>query len=53
MEDDEREELERVGEWIGRLKAFTAALDDIEGDDATNYVTTPVRHGKKKRRCQL
>ncbi len=37
MEDDEQEELERVGEWIGRLKAFTAALDDIEGDDATDF----------------
>lgn len=37
MEDDEQEEVERVREWIGRLEAFTAALDDIEGDDATDF----------------
>jgi hypothetical protein len=35
---DEQEELERVGEWIGRLEAFAASLDDIEGgDDATEF----------------
>lgn len=37
MEDDEQEEIERVREWIGRLEAFTAALDDIEGDEATDF----------------
>jgi hypothetical protein len=37
VEDDDQEELDRVGEWIGRLKAFTAALDDIEGNDATDF----------------
>lgn len=37
MEDYEQEERERVSEWIGRLEAFTAALDDIEGEDATDF----------------
>ncbi len=37
MEDDEQEELERVREWIGRLEAFASALDDIEGDSATDF----------------
>lgn len=38
MEDDDQEGVERVREWIGRLEAFTAALDDIEGEDATDFV---------------
>lgn len=37
MEDDEKEELERVREWIGRLEAFAAAFDDIEGKSATDF----------------
>ena len=37
MEDDEQEEVERVREWIGRLEAFAHALDDIEGDSATDF----------------
>lgn len=37
MEDDEQEEIERVREWINRLEAFTAALDDVEGDEATDF----------------
>ena len=37
VEDDEQEELERVREWIGRLEAFASSLDDIEGDDATDF----------------
>lgn len=37
MEDYEQGERERLSEWIGRLEAFTAALDDIEGEDATDF----------------
>ena len=37
MEDDEQAELERVREWIGRLEAFVDALDEIEGDSATDF----------------
>ncbi len=37
MESDEQEELERVREWIGRLEEFTASLDDIESDSATDF----------------
>lgn len=37
VEDDEQEEIERVREWIGRLEAFGSALDDIEGDSATDF----------------
>ena len=37
MEDDEQEDVDRVRDWIGRLEAFVAALDDIDGDDATDF----------------
>ena len=37
MEDDEQEEIQRVKEWIGRLEAFASALDDIDGDSATDF----------------
>ena len=37
MEADEQEEIERVREWIGRLEAFASALDDIEGNSATDF----------------
>jgi hypothetical protein len=35
--DDEQEAREQVRDWIGRLEAFADALDDIEGDDATDF----------------
>ncbi|AMU74391.1 hypothetical protein [Mycobacteroides abscessus] len=35
--DAEHEEVERLRDWIERLEAFTAALDDIEGEDATDF----------------
>ena len=35
--DDEQEAIEQVRDWIGRLEAFADALDDIEGDDATDF----------------
>lgn len=37
VEDNEQEERKRVVQGIGRLEAFTAALDDIEGDGATDF----------------
>ena len=37
MEDDEQEDIAQVRDWIGRLEAFTDALDDIEGDKATAF----------------
>jgi hypothetical protein len=37
MEDDEQEDVAQVRDWIGRLQAFTDALDDIEGDKATAF----------------
>ncbi|MDM4141922.1 MULTISPECIES: hypothetical protein [Mycobacterium] len=37
MEDAEQEGIEQVRDWIGRLEVFAAALDDIEGDDATDF----------------
>jgi hypothetical protein len=36
MEDDQ-EALDQVRDWIGRLEAFASALDDIDGDDATDF----------------
>jgi hypothetical protein len=35
--DGEQEGVERVRDWVGRLEAFTSALDDIEGEDATDF----------------
>lgn len=37
MEDDDQEALDQVRDWVGRLEAFAEALDDIEGDDATDF----------------
>lgn len=37
MVDDDHDEVERVREWIDRLEAFASSLDDIEGDDATDF----------------
>lgn len=37
MEDDDHDEVERGRGWIGRLEAFASSLDDIEGDDATDF----------------
>ena len=37
MEEGEQEDLAQVRDWIGRLEAFASALDDIEGDDATDF----------------
>jgi hypothetical protein len=36
-EEDDQEEVELVRDWIGRLEAFASSLDDIEGDDATDF----------------
>lgn len=35
--EDDQEEVAQVRDWIGRLESFAAALDDIEGDDATDF----------------
>ncbi|WP_141772853.1 hypothetical protein [Mycobacterium malmoense] len=35
---DDPEEAERVRDWINRLKAFASSLDDIEGEDPTDFV---------------
>jgi hypothetical protein len=35
--EDEQEEIARVRGWIGRLEAFASALDDIDGDSATDF----------------
>ena len=37
MDNYEVEERGPLSEWIGRLEAFTAALDDIEGEEATDF----------------
>lgn len=37
MEEGDHEELQRVALWIEQLEAFTAALGDIEGDNATDF----------------
>ncbi|MGE3659551.1 MAG: hypothetical protein AB7G47_22585 [Mycolicibacterium sp.] len=37
MDNDESEEVELLREWVVRLEAFAAALDDIEGDNATEF----------------
>ena len=29
--------IDQVRDWVGRLEAFADALDDIEGDDATDF----------------
>jgi hypothetical protein len=42
MGDDEQEELERVKEWIGRLEVFALALDDIDGDSATEFANNTI-----------
>lgn len=35
--EDEQEELGRLRVWVDRLDAFASALDDIDGDDATDF----------------
>lgn len=47
MEDDEREEIERLRDWIDRLESFASALNDIEGDDATDFANNALEavHG--------
>lgn len=35
--DDDQNAIEQVQDWIDRLAAFADALDDIEGDDATDF----------------
>lgn len=37
MADDEDGEVENMGEWIDRLDAFASSLDDIEGENATDF----------------
>lgn len=37
MADDEFDEVEKVQEWIDRLDAFASSLDDIEGENATDF----------------
>jgi hypothetical protein len=36
-EDEDQEEVERVRDWIRRLEAFVAALDDIEGTKPEDF----------------
>lgn len=36
-EDEDEDDVAQVREWIGRLEAFASALDDIEGDSATDF----------------
>jgi hypothetical protein len=35
--DDEDGEVENVREGVDRLDAFTSSLDDIEGENATDF----------------
>ena len=35
--DDEHEDAEQVRDWIERLEAFTAALEGVEGENATDF----------------
>lgn len=35
--EDDQEAIEQVRDWVGRLEEFAAALDDIEGEDATDF----------------
>ena len=37
MGDHENSDVENVREWIARIEAFASSLDDIEGDDATDF----------------
>lgn len=37
MEDFGQEERQRLSKWIGRLAADNATLDDINGDEATDF----------------
>jgi hypothetical protein len=37
MEDDEQEDLERLRDWIGRLRTFTSSLDDIEETEPIDF----------------
>lgn len=37
MAEDEREGVERVREWIGRLEAFASTLDSIDAHDPTDF----------------
>jgi hypothetical protein len=37
VEDDEQEDAESVRDWIGHLEDFASSLDDIEGEDATDF----------------
>jgi hypothetical protein len=34
---DEQEEVERVRDWVGRLEGFASALDDIDGEDPSEF----------------
>jgi len=47
VEDEEHDEVERVGEWIGRLEAFASSLDDIEGDDATDFANSALEEWQR------
>jgi hypothetical protein len=35
--DDDHDDVENVEEWIGRLDAFVSSLNDIEGENATDF----------------
>lgn len=35
--DDDHEDAEQVRDWIERLEAFTAALEGVEGENATDF----------------
>lgn len=34
---DDPDEVERIRSWVDRLKTFASSLDDIEGEDATDF----------------
>lgn len=35
--EGEQEEVERVRDWVGKLEGFTSALDDLDGEDPTEF----------------
>lgn len=37
MNGDEQEEVAQVRDWLGRLEGFASALDDIDGESATDF----------------
>ncbi|MDH6246077.1 hypothetical protein [Mycobacterium sp. OTB74] len=37
MENDEQEDVAHLREWIGRLEAFSGALEDLEGESPSDF----------------